>query len=160
MNKAAIKIIKIKKLRDDARLPEYKTSGSSGFDIYALDRIKVLSKDCALISTGLALEVGDGYEVQIRSRSGLANEHKIFVLNSPGTIDSDYRGEIKIILMNLGDKPFIVRKYDRIAQGVVARVYRAEFNEVEALAESKRGKGGIGSTGVNDAKNSGESIEK
>ena len=129
-------------------VPSYGTRGSSGFDIHSSERTVVLAGRWKLIKTGLSMEVPYGYEVQIRSRSGLANNNGVFVLNSPGTIDSDYRGEFGVILCNLGDRDFWVNIGDRIAQGVVVKIERALFDVVDTLEETERGTGGFGSTGV------------
>lgn len=142
--------IKIQKLKSDAELPEYRTIGSSGADLKALPESDVIIEPgmTALIPTGIAVEIPEGYEIQIRTRSGLAANSGIIVLNSPGTIDSDYRGEIRIIIANLGKKPFTVKKGDRIAQAVIARSYRAEFEETQSLSTSIRASRGFGSTGI------------
>jgi dUTP pyrophosphatase len=130
--------------------PVYKTSGASGADVCAfLASAVILSPgQRALIPTGLFVEIPEGYEIQVRPRSGLALKHGITVLNTPGTIDSDYRGEIGIVLINLGTEPFEVRNGERIAQLVVAPVERCDFFEVSALADTERGSGGYGSTGT------------
>jgi dUTP pyrophosphatase len=134
-----------------AILPEYKTHGASGADLCArLDEpVTIAVLERKLIPTGLRMEIPEGFEVQIRPRSGLALKHGITVLNTPGTIDSDYRGEIGIVLVNLGDSDFIVSDGDRIAQMVVAETVRAEFRHVETLEHTLRGSGGYGSTGTN-----------
>ena len=144
-----IKIL-IKRLSKEISLPKYETAGSSGMDLAAniVDNINVDPGKTAIIPTGLALSVPKGFEIQIRPRSGLAAKQKISVLNTPGTIDSDYRGEIKVILINLGQKSFIVEKGLRIAQMVVCPVVQAQIKEVEDLNETERGKGGFGSTGT------------
>jgi len=133
-----------------ARLPEYKSEGASGADLRAfLSEPLVLQPGCrASVPTGLRMELPKGWEAQVRPRSGLALEHGITCLNSPGTIDSDYRGELRVILANLGGEPFSLRSGDRIAQLVVAPVSRAVFNPVEGLSSSGRGPGGFGSTGL------------
>jgi dUTP pyrophosphatase len=130
-------------------LPAYMTTGAAGADIVAAVQTDlVLAPGArALVPTGFALEIPDGYEVQVRPRSGLAHRHGVTLLNTPGTIDSDYRGPVGIILINLGDEPFTVRRGERIAQLVVAPVVQAAFREVTALAASGRGDGGFGSTG-------------
>ncbi|MEA2689891.1 MAG: dUTP pyrophosphatase [Candidatus Eremiobacteraeota bacterium] len=130
-------------------LPVYVTVGAAGADVVAavVRELVLAPGDRALVPTGFALEVPEGFEVQLRPRSGLAVKHGITLLNSPGTIDSDYRGEVGIVLVNLGREPFTVRRGDRIAQLVVAPVVQASFREVEALATSTRGEGGFGSTG-------------
>ncbi len=140
--------IKIKVLHPDAIIPAYQTSGAAGFDLCAIENIIIPAHKSALIKTGLSMELESGYELQIRPRSGLALKHQITVLNSPGTIDWDYRGEIMIILINHSDKDFEVKKGDRIAQGIVAKVEIANFQLVEALNDSKRGEKGFGSSGV------------
>jgi dUTP pyrophosphatase len=141
--------LEVRRLRPDAALPRYKTAGAAGLDLAAaLDGpITIAPGARELVPTGLALAIPDGYEGQVRPRSGLAVEHGVTCLNSPGTIDSDYRGELKVILVNHGAKPFTVAHGDRIAQLVIAPVARAEIAEVAALAETVRGEGGFGSTG-------------
>ena len=136
--------------KEGAKLPLYKTSGAAGADICALleKPLVIESGKSAMIPTGLFFEIPEGYEVQIRPRSGLAAKNGVTVLNTPGTIDSDYRGEINVILINLGDKPFTVNIGDRIAQMLVAPVIQAEFSVVTSLDETERGAGGFGSTGV------------
>ena len=136
--------------KEGAKLPLYKTSGAAGADICALleKPLVVESGKSAMVPTGLFFEIPEGYEVQIRPRSGLAAKNGVTVLNTPGTIDSDYRGEINVILINLGDKPFTVNNGDRIAQMLVAPVIQAEFSVVTSLDETERGAGGFGSTGV------------
>jgi dUTP pyrophosphatase len=142
--------IKIKRLSGSAKLPQYATEGASGMDVYAcLDEpMDIPSGMGADISTGLAFEIPPGYELQVRPRSGLALKYGITLLNSPGTIDSDYRGEVRILLENLGKESFPVRNGDRIAQLVLAPVIRAELIEAVRLSDTKRGGGGFGSTGV------------
>lgn len=132
-------------------LPEYKTSGSSGMDVRAnLNSMCMMIEPhkTALIPTGLYLEIPQGYEVQIRARSGLALKHGISLANGIGTIDSDYRGEVGIILINMSDVPFEVCDGDRIAQMVVARVEKMELVEVDSLSKTDRGVGGYGHTGI------------
>ncbi len=130
-------------------LPAAASAGSSGYDLRAaIEADRVLAPgERLLVPTGLALEIPPGWEGQVRPRSGLALRHGIAMVNAPGTIDSDYRGEVGVLLINLGDAPFTLRRGDRIAQLVVARVERIEWQEVAALAESGRGDGGFGSTG-------------
>lgn len=128
-------------------LPEYQTSGSAGMDIQAAENIVILPGDRYAVSTGLFMAIPIGYEVQVRSRSGLAYKHGVVVLNSPGTIDSDYRGEIKVILINTGTKNFVVEYGDRIAQLVFTKCEQATFNPVQYLDLTDRGSGGFGSTG-------------
>ena len=143
-----VKIL-IKKLNSKVKLPNYKTDGSSGMDLMAfLDKpISILPQKSELIPTGLSIAIPNNTEVQIRPRSGLAIKNNISVLNTPGTIDSDYRGEIKVILYNFGNEEFIVKNEDRIAQMVLVPIIKASFEEVENLPETIRGKGGFGSTG-------------
>ena len=146
MNKIDIKCIAQK----GAVIPQYKTCGAAGADLCALLE-KTLTIACgktAIVPTGLFFEIPNGYEIQIRPRSGLAAKNGVTVLNTPGTIDSDYRGEIKIILINLGNEDFIINSGDRIAQMIVAPVTQADFSIVENLSETERGTGGFGSTGV------------
>ena len=144
-----IKIL-IKRLSKEVSLPKYETSGSSGMDLSAnIDaKLNIEPGKTAIIPTGLALSIPTGFEVQIRPRSGLAAKQKISVLNTPGTIDSDYRGEIKVILINLSQESFKVEKGLRIAQMVVCPVVQAQLKEVSDLNETERGKGGFGSTGT------------
>ena len=144
-----IKIL-IKRLSKEVSLPKYETSGSSGMDLSAnIDaKINIEPGKTAIIPTGLALSIPKGFEIQIRPRSGLAAKQKISVLNTPGTIDSDYRGEIKVILINLSQESFIVEKGLRIAQMVVCPVVQAQLKEVNDLTETGRGEGGFGSTGT------------
>ena len=144
-----IKIL-IKRLSEQVSLPKYETVGSSGMDLSAnIDaKINIEPGKTAIIPTGLALSIPKGFEVQIRPRSGLAAKQKISVLNTPGTIDSDYRGEIKVILINLSQESFKVEKGLRIAQMVVCPVVQAQLKEVNDLNETERGKGGFGSTGT------------
>jgi len=132
-----------------ASLPGYATAASSGMDLRALIDAPVVLKPLgrALIPTGISIGIPEGFEAQIRPRSGLAAEFGISVLNAPGTIDADYRGEVKVILINLGSEPFEVRSGDRIAQIVFGRTARVSWQEVEELPESTRGQGGFGSTG-------------
>jgi len=134
----------------DLPLPAYATHGAAGADIRAaLEEPLTLAPGArALVPTGLSFEIPTGYEVQVRPRSGLAAKHGVTVLNTPGTIDSDYRGEVKIILVNLSEEPFTVARGDRIAQMVIAPVVQAEFGERQSLAVSERGEGGFGSTGT------------
>ena len=142
--------ILIKRLSKEVSLPKYETSGSSGMDLAAnIDaNFNIDPGKTAIIPTGLALSIPKGFEVQIRPRSGLAAKQKISVLNTPGTIDADYRGEIKVILINLGQETFKVEKGLRIAQMVVCPVVQAQLKEVDDLSETERGKGGFGSTGT------------
>ncbi len=142
--------ILIKRLSKNVPLPKYETDGSSGLDLAANIDIKIEIKpgETKIIPTGLFVGIPKNFEIQIRPRSGLAARNQISVLNTPGTIDADYRGELKVILINLSDKIFVVEKGLRIAQMVVCPVVRAKLKEVETLNDTKRGSGGFGSTGV------------
>ncbi|QCT94447.1 dUTP diphosphatase [Caminibacter mediatlanticus TB-2] len=139
--------LKVKKLKNDAILPKYQTDEAAGFDLHSIENVVIKVGERKLISTGLAFEIEKGFEAQIRPRSGLAFKYGITVLNSPGTIDSDYRGEIKVLLINLGEEDFEIKKGDRISQVVIAPVIQAEIIEVEILSNTQRGSGGFGSTG-------------
>jgi len=134
----------------DLPLPEHASPGSAGSDLRAaIDGELVLSPGERLaVPTGLVLEIPPGWEGQVRPRSGLALRHGVTLANAPGTIDSDYRGEVKVLLVHLGQEPLTIRRGDRVAQLVVARVERVEWDEAETLGESGRGEGGFGSTGV------------
>ena len=127
--------------------PAYATDGAAGLDVVAAEELTLQPGQRHAVATGFAIAIPEGYEVQVRPRSGLALKHGITCLNTPGTIDHDYRGEVKVILANLGSEPFAVRRGERIAQLVPAAVTRARFSEVAALAETDRGAGGFGSTG-------------
>ena len=139
----------IKKLDPEVKLPEYKTNGASGMDLKAFIKkpINLKPKTSSLIPTGLSVAFVEDYEIQIRPRSGLAAKNNITVLNTPGTIDSDYRGEIKVIIYNHGDTDFVINNGDRIAQMVLSPVIRMELEEVKDLPKTIRGEGGFGSTG-------------
>ena len=150
MNNAVL--LKIKRLSseyNDIPLPSYATSGSSGMDIRAAiqDKLIIPIGKIVLVPTNLSIEIEDGYELQVRPRSGLAIKNGIGLLNSPGTIDSDYRGEIKIIMINLGEEDFTLHRGDRIAQLILSKVYKAEIIESDNLNNTKRGEGGFGHTG-------------
>jgi len=139
----------IKRLDPAVKLPLYKTNGASGMDLIAFINkpINIKSKTSSLIPTGLSVAFSKDYEIQIRPRSGLAAKNNISVLNTPGTIDSDYRGEIKVILYNHGNDDFTINNGDRIAQMILAPVVKIELEEINSLPETIRGKGGFGSTG-------------
>ena len=139
----------IKKLDPAVKLPEYKTVGASGMDLMAFIKnpINIKPKNSSLVPTGLSLAFPKDYEVQIRPRSGLAVKNNITVLNTPGTIDSDYRGEIKVILYNHGNEEFRVNNGDRIAQMILAPIIKMNVEETDDLPETVRGEGGFGSTG-------------
>ena len=142
--------ILIKRLSKDVALPKYETDDSSGLDLAANTdkQIKILPGKSEIISTGLAVAIPKNFEIQIRPRSGLAAKNQISVLNTPGTIDADYRGELKVILINLSDKVFVVEKGLRIAQMVLCPVVKATLKEVTELENTERGSGGFGSTGI------------
>ncbi len=142
--------LRIKRLDHGAGLPlpSYESADAAGMDIRAAEAVDLRSGSRALIPTGFAMAVPQGYEMQVRPRSGLAAKHGITVLNTPGTVDSDYRGEVKVILANLGDEDFAVARGDRIAQIVIAPVTQAAPTEVAELDDTQRGAGGFGSTGV------------
>ena len=143
-----VKIL-VKKFDKNIKLPAYKTSGSSGMDLAAYIKNKIIINPgkSAMIPTGIAVAIPNNYEIQIRPRSGLAAKKGISVLNTPGTVDADYRGEIKIILINLSKKLFVVKSGDRIAQMILCPVVKGKFKEVKKLPRTIRGKGGFGSTG-------------
>lgn len=128
-------------------LPSYATEGAAGMDVVAAEELTLAPGERHAVATGFAIAIPPGYEVQVRPRSGLALKHGITCLNTPGTIDEDYRGEVKVILANLGREPFAVKRGERIAQLVPAPVLKANFREVDALGETQRGTGGFGSTG-------------
>ena len=139
----------IKKLDPSVELPSYKTNGASGMDLMAFIKkpINIKSKSSSIIPTGLSVAFSKDFEIQIRPRSGLAAKNNISVLNTPGTIDSDYRGEIKVIIFNHGGSDFVINKGDRIAQMILMPVIKMELEEAENLPETIRGEGGFGSTG-------------
>ena len=141
--------IEVKRLPngDGLPLPSYATGGAAGLDVVAAESLTLAPGGRHAVATGFAIAIPEGYEVQVRPRSGLALKHGITCLNTPGTIDSDYRGEVKVILANLGAEPFEIVRGERIAQLVPAAVLRARFDEVAELAETPRGTGGFGSTG-------------
>lgn len=134
----------------DLKLPKFMTEGSAGMDLYAnvSNPIEIKPSEIKLIPTGIAIAIPNGYEAQIRPRSGLAFKHGISFVNTPGTIDSDYRGEINVIAINFGDKPFVINRGDRIAQMVINKVEIPEVIEVDELDNTERGEGGFGSTGL------------
>lgn len=138
----------ISRTNDDLPLPTRQTNMAAGFDLHATIDAEIKKGERLLIPTGIKIALPFGYEAQIRPRSGLALKHGITVLNTPGTVDADYRGELKVLLINLGQEDFIVNKGDRIAQMVIAKVETVEFKLVEELPESERGDKGYGSTGV------------
>ena len=139
----------VKKLDPNVELPKYKTEGSSGLDLMAFidNPIKISPNTSALIPTGISVAISNDLEIQIRPRSGLAAKSSVTVLNTPGTIDSDYRGEIKIILFNHGKEYFIIKNKDRVAQMILVPIIKIEFEELDELPNTIRGSGGFGSTG-------------
>ena len=144
--------VKFKRLSEEFNnipLPAYSTSGSAGLDIRAAVKktIKLKPMEVEMVATNLTVEIPEGFEIQVRPRSGLAAKHGLGILNSPGTIDSDYRGEVKIILINFGKEDFIIHPGDRIAQLILSKVYKAILEETEELNNSKRGEGGFGHSG-------------
>jgi dUTP pyrophosphatase len=145
-----ISIHRIKSGFDDLPLPKFASDGAAGMDVRSAVELPITIEPgkIALIPTALACAVPHGYELQVRSRSGLAAKHGVFCLNAPGTIDSDYRGEIQVVLANFGAEPFVVQRGERIAQFVVARFEHVQWREVEVLEKTVRGSGGFGSTGV------------
>jgi dUTP pyrophosphatase len=157
MSTVAISVKRVRSAPDPLPLPRYMTPGSAGMDLLADidDTVQLAPGARLLVPTGIAIELPPGYEAQVRPRSGLALRHGVTLLNSPGTIDSDYRGEIKVILVNHGDLPFPVRRGDRIAQMVIAPVVRGELRETTDLGDSHRGAGGFGHTDVEDRRRGG-----
>ncbi len=149
MEKILIKVKRINPGFEDIALPAYSTEGSAGMDIRAAveNEMTIHPSEIVLVPTNLSVEIQEGFEIQVRPRSGLAIKHGIGILNSPGTIDSDYRGEVKIIMMNFGKEDFKISRGDRIAQLVVSKVYHAVLEESDGLNSSKRGERGFGHTG-------------
>lgn len=149
MNKIKLNIKRISAKFNDIALPHYATEGSAGMDVRAAieDEIIIGSGEVKLVPTNLIVEIPAGHEIQVRPRSGLALKHGIGLLNSPGTIDSDYRGEVGIIMYNISKDNFIVKRGDRIAQLVLTKFYKADIIEAENISDSQRGKGGFGHTG-------------
>jgi dUTP pyrophosphatase len=141
-------ILRIKR-KEGAELPSYGSSGAAGMDLRAFIDTEIVIPPLgrAKIPTGLFMEIARGFEGQVRPRSGLAARHGVTILNAPGTIDSDYRGEVEVILVDFGDEPYTVKNGDRVAQMIIAPVYRAEVTEAENLSGTARGAGGFGSTG-------------
>lgn len=136
-----------KKLSEEATIPEFKTSGAAGMDITSIEEVLILPHQIKLVKTGLAAAVELGYEIQVRSRSGLSTKHGLTLINGIGTIDSDYRGEIGVPLINLSGESYVISKGERIAQLVVNKIEQPEIEIVEELNETERGAGGFGSTG-------------
>jgi dUTP pyrophosphatase len=144
----ALFVVKVRRIDPEARIPRYEHPGDSGADLYSLVDCVLQPSERKAIPTGLCAEVPIGFELQIRPKSGLALGNGVTVLNTPGTIDAGYRGEIKVITINLGSEAYPIKKGQKIAQIVVAPVIQADFEEVGELSESKRGTGGFGSTGI------------
>lgn len=142
-------VVRVMRLHPDAQLPRYMSDGAAGMDLAArVDQpVTILPAKRALVGTGVAIALPPGYEAQVRPRSGLAYKHGVTVLNAPGTVDEDYRGEVKVLLINHGDEPFVVNAGERIAQLVVAKVERVRLEEHASLDETRRGDGGYGHTG-------------
>jgi len=153
MTTTTMPTVKFLRLHPDAQLPKYATAHAAGLDVCACndENIVIAPQTVALIPTGFAIELPIGYEAQLRPRSGLVLKHAISLPNTPGTIDADYRGEVKIILINHGKEPFTVKKGDRIAQMVIAKYEQVDFVEVDLLSDTERGAGGFGHTGMNIA---------
>mgnify|MGYP001567158588 FL=1 len=141
-------MVKVKKLHPEAVIPKYAHKGDAGMDIYSVEELIIPLKERRLIKTGLSFEIPEGYEIQVRPKSGLALNHGLTILNTPGTIDSGYRGEICVILFNTSDKDYQVKKGEKIAQIVLKKVELMDIEEVNELSDSSRGQGGFGSTGV------------
>ena len=139
--------LQVKKLNNLAQIPAYQSEEAAGFDLHSVNDVIIKPNERKLIGTGLAFDIPKGYEIQIRPRSGLAYKHGITVLNTPGTIDSDYRGEIKVLLINHSDEEFEIKVGERIAQAVIQEVIQATFEEVDELNDTDRGEKGFGSTG-------------
>ena len=134
-------------LDPEAKLPNYAHKTDAGADIFSIEDVCIPGGQMMPIRAGIAVEIPVGYEIQVRSKSGLAAKHQVFVLNSPGTIDADYRGEVLVLLFNAGGAPYKVNKGDKIAQFVIGPVHHGDFQEVEELSKTVRGEGGFGSTG-------------
>jgi dUTP pyrophosphatase len=141
--------LKIKKLNEEAQIPKYATPGAAGFDLSAIETIGIGPGETKLVKTGLAVAVPIGYELQVRPRSGTSLKTGLRVANAPGTVDSDYRGEVCVIMNNTGNEHYYIAKGDRIAQGVICPVFQVEFEETDTLDDTARGAGGFGSTGRN-----------
>ncbi len=139
--------VRVKTLNPDAVIPKYQTSEAAGFDLHSIDEKTIKAGERDVIKTGLAVALPRGYELQVRPRSGLALKNGITVLNTPGTVDSDYRGELMVILLNTSKDDFAIKKGDRIAQAVIKEILQAEFTIVDELDDTERGSGGFGSTG-------------
>lgn len=139
--------VKVKILNPDAIIPKYQTEEAAGFDLHSVDEKTIKAGERDVVKTGLAVALPKGYELQVRPRSGLALKNGITVLNTPGTVDSDYRGELMVILLNTSKEDFVIKKNDRIAQAVIKEILQADFAVVDELDSTERGSGGFGSTG-------------
>jgi dUTP pyrophosphatase len=139
--------VKVKILNTDAIIPKYQTNEAAGFDLHSVDEKTIKAGERDVVKTGLAVALPRGYELQVRPRSGLALKNGITVLNTPGTVDSDYRGELMVILLNTSKEDFAIKKGDRIAQAVIKEILQADFAVVDELDSTERGSGGFGSTG-------------
>ncbi|MDR1773268.1 MAG: dUTP diphosphatase [Clostridioides sp.] len=140
--------LKVKKIDKDAKIPSFAHKGDAGMDLYSIEEKIIKAGESELIHTGICIELPENTEAQVRPRSGLALNHSVTILNTPGTVDEGYRGEIKVIMINHGEKDFKVEKHMKIAQMVIKPIYEIEISEVEELSDSSRGKGGFGSTGM------------
>lgn len=140
--------LKVKKLNEDAIIPNFAHKGDAGMDLYSIEKVIIPKNETRLIKTGISIELPHMTEAQVRPRSGLALKHSITVLNSPGTIDEGYRGEIGVILINHGKEDFVVEKHMKIAQMVIKPIYEVNIEEVKSLSDTDRGNGGFGSTGL------------
>ena len=140
--------LKVKKLNEDAIIPNFAHKGDAGMDLYSIEKVIIPKNETRLIKTGISIELPHMTEAQVRPRSGLALKHSITVLNSPGTIDEGYRGEIGVILINHGEEDFVVEKHMKIAQMVIKPIYEIHIEEVKDLSDTERGNGGFGSTGM------------
>lgn len=143
----AKKVLKVKRLHEDAIIPSYAKAGDAGMDLHSIESVGIPAGERGLVKTGISIELPKGYEAQVRPRSGLALKKGISVLNTPGTIDEGYRGEVGVILINLGSEIVFIKKGDRIAQMVINKVESVNVEEVELLSDTERGSGGFGSTG-------------
>jgi len=140
--------LKVKKIHPDAKIPQYAHPGDAGLDLFSIEQVELLPGSSCLVRTGIVIELPEGTEAQIRPRSGLALKHQITLLNSPGTIDEGYRGEIGVIMINHGKEPFCIKKGMKIAQMVIQRVERVDVELVDTLSDSRRGANGFGSSGM------------
>lgn len=140
--------LKVKKLNEDAIIPNFAHKGDAGMDLYSIEKVIIPKNETRLIKTGISIELPHMTEAQVRPRSGIALKHSITVLNSPGTIDEGYRGEIGVILINHGKEDFVVEKHMKIAQMVIKPIYEIHIEEVKDLSDTERGNGGFGSTGM------------